>query len=197
MKKFEAYLYYIYRLIGSILRMAGIHQTNRLCLLHRKSIGDYTYGFPDIYPFGDVKISIGKYCSFANDVKIFLGHEHHINWISSYPFGSFGEFKVSKDTRGLSRGNVVIGNDVWIGYGVTIFSGVTIGDGAVIAAGSVVRTNVPEYAIFGGVPAKLIRYRFGTQIIKKLNKIKWWNWSQEKIQKNIEWMCSPDFENHL
>ena len=85
-----------------------------------------------------------------------------------------------------NRGDIVIGNDVWIGYEAVILSGVTIGDGAIIGTRAVVTKDVPPYTIVGGVPAKPIRKRFDEKVIKELLKIKWWDWTKEKIARNIE-----------
>ena len=84
-----------------------------------------------------------------------------------------------------NKGDIVIGNDVWIGYEAVIMSGVTIGDGAIIGARAVVTKNVPPYTIVGGIPAKTIRKRFDENTISKLQEMKWWNWTEEKIKKNI------------
>ena len=89
-----------------------------------------------------------------------------------------------KDT--FSKGTVVIGNDVWIGARATILSGVTVGDGAVIGAGALVAKDVPPYAIVGGVPARLIKYRFSSEIINELLEIKWWDWDSKKLTQNID-----------
>jgi serine acetyltransferase len=85
---------------------------------------------------------------------------------------------------------VIIGNDVYIGYNVTILSGVTIGDGAVVGACSVLTEDVPPYAIVAGNPARLIRYRFKEESIQKLLKIRWWDWPEERVKKNIHLICS-------
>ncbi len=85
-----------------------------------------------------------------------------------------------------NKGDIVIGNDVWIGYEAVILSGVTIGDGAVIGSRAVVTKDVEPYTIVGGVPAKPIRKRFDEQMIKKLEKIGWWNWDEEQIRQNLE-----------
>ena len=84
-----------------------------------------------------------------------------------------------------NKGDIVVGNDVWIGYEAVILAGVTIGDGAIIGARAVVTKDVPPYTIVGGVPAKPIRKRFNEETIDILLKLKWWDWSKEKIAKNI------------
>ena len=84
-----------------------------------------------------------------------------------------------------NKGDIVVGNDVWIGYEAVILAGVTIGDGAIIGARAVVTKDVPPYTIVGGVPAKQIRKRFNEETIDTLLKLKWWDWSKERISKNI------------
>ena len=86
--------------------------------------------------------------------------------------------KIPYDEKIITK-EIVIGDCVWLGNRVTIVGNVNIGDGAIIAAGSVVVKNVPNYAIVGGNPAKIIRYRFPEEIIEKLNKIKWWYWAKK------------------
>jgi acetyltransferase-like isoleucine patch superfamily enzyme len=85
-----------------------------------------------------------------------------------------------------SKGIIEIGNDVWIGTSAIILSGVKIGHGAVVAAGSIVTKSVPPYAIVGGNPAKIIKYRLSEEKIEELLEMKWWDWSEEKIKKNID-----------
>ena len=99
-----------------------------------------------------------------------LDGDHYTNHVSSYPFKS----KMHLGDGGFDanpKGDIIVGDDVWIGYRSTILSGVEIGQGAIIAAGSVVTKNVPPYAIIGGNPAKVIRFRFSERIISKLMSI--------------------------
>lgn len=132
---------------------------------------------------GDGTLTIGAFCSIADCVEIFLGGNHRYNCISTFPFFEKG-FGGKSNT--YSNGDVTIGNDVWIGSGAKIMSGVTIHDGAIVAAGSVVTKDVPAYAIVGGNPAKIIKYRFSEEKIKTLLKMQWWNWPDDVIKKNID-----------
>jgi acetyltransferase-like isoleucine patch superfamily enzyme len=158
------------------------------------SIGDYTYGSPRIFDWdGKTKLTIGKYCSIADDVSILLGGNHNTHWVTTYPFSALhSEWPQAAHITGhpATKGDIVIGNDVWLGFGVTVLSGVTIGDGAVIAARSVVTKDIPPYCIAGGAPAKVIKHRFPEHVVEKLLKLQWWNWSENKIRKHIEILCS-------
>lgn len=151
----------------------------------RISVGPGTYGVGQktVLLFrDDDRVSIGSYCSFAYGVTIVASGEHNHGSVATYPFAAILDGDVNKDT--YSKGPICIGNDVWIGANVTILSGVTIGDGAVIAAGSVVVKSVPPYAIVGGVPARIIKYRFSSEIINRLIHVAWWNWPHILIEKN-------------
>ena len=116
------------------------------------------------------------------------GANHLTDAISSYPFAIFGgDWKDAMDGKSYpSKGDTVIGNDVWIGYKATILPGVQIGDGAIIASNATVTKNVEPYAIVGGNPARLIRKRFSETEIEKLLKLSWWDWPIEKITKNLK-----------
>ena len=90
------------------------------------------------------------------------------------------------DLMSISKGPIIVGNDVWIGFRSIILSGVTIGDGAVIYAGSVVTKDIPPYAIVAGVPAKIIRYRFDAKTIERLARVAWWDWPDEVIKSRLD-----------
>ena len=165
------------------------------------SFGKYTYGRPRIYYWSkNTKLIIGNFCSIAENVKIYLDGNHRTDWVTTYPFGHINTH-VFNNFNGYghpsSKGDVIIGNDVWIGDNVTIMSGVIIGDGAVIANSSHVVKNVEPYAIVGGNPAKLIKYRFSTEQIEKLLEIKWWNWDDEKINKFSPLLCNNNIDEFI
>jgi acetyltransferase-like isoleucine patch superfamily enzyme len=156
-------------------------------------IGKHTYGTPSVIMFGnDGVLKIGKYCSIAPEVKIFLGGNHRIDWVTTYPFSALEEWPEAHNIEGhpATKGDVVIGNDVWLGYESVIFSGVTIGDGAVVGAYSKVFSDVEPYTIVGGNPAKPIRKRFSDDEIKMLEEIQWWNWPEDKVRTNVHLLCS-------
>lgn len=165
------------------------------------SIGEYTYGNP-IIPAWDnnANLKIGKFCSIAGGVHIFLGGNHRKDWITTYPFPALTEnWNNAAGIVGhpVSSGDVNIGNDVWIGMNATILSGVTIGDGAIIAAFSIVTKNVEPYTIYGGNPARIIGKRFENDVINELLKIKWWNWDISKINEEVKTLCSSNIDDFI
>lgn len=143
------------------------------------------------YPINNDKLIIKKFCSIACNVKfLFNSANHTINSLSTYPFPLFYE-EWNLDRKDVvqswdNKGDIIIGNDVWIGYEAIILAGVTIGDDAIIGARAVVTKDVLPYTVVAGVPAKPIKKRFDDKIISKLLDIQWWNWSDEKIAKNIK-----------
>ena len=142
------------------------------------------------YPINHDKLQIGKFCSIACGAKfLFNSANHTLSSLSTYPFPLFFEEwgLEKKDITNAwdNKGDIVIGNDVWIGYEAVILAGVTIGDGAIIGTRAVVTKDVPPYTIVGGVPAKSIKKRFSEETISALLEIQWWNWSEERIARNI------------
>jgi len=131
-----------------------------------------------------VHTKIGKFCAISWDVTInAISHPHTNLSISAFPYVPYvGDFVTKRIQR---HSEVVIKNDVWIGANVVIMPNITIGNGAIVGAGAVVTKDVPDYAIVGGVPAKIIKYRFSEEIIKDLKKLEWWNWDREIIKENI------------
>ena len=153
------------------------------------TIGECTYGMPTVIKYrGDKnRVIIGKFCSIADQVTIFVGGNHRTDWVSTYPFRVMfdlpGKFQ---NGHPASCGDVIIGSDVWIGYNATILSGRTIGHGAVIAAQSVVSRDVPPYIVVGGNPAKMIKQRFSDEQISALLEIAWWDWPLNDILASVD-----------
>lgn len=148
-------------------------------------VGCYTYGKLNVISYAEKsKLVIGHFCSIAENVTFLLDVEHYFNHISTFPY----KVKVlhAVKSEAFSKGDIIIDDDVWIGYGATIMSGVHIGQGAVIASNSVVTKDVPPYAIVGGVPAKVIRYRFELDLIQELLKVDYSRLTKEKIEKHID-----------
>lgn len=161
-------------------------------------IGEWTYGEPEVYSWGEgAQLSIGKFTSIAARVTIMLGGEHNVDWVTTYPFNPV--FAQAQHIAGhpKTKGNVTIGHDVWLGLGSFILSGVTIGNGAVVAAHSVVTKHVPPYAIVGGNPARIIRYRFTPDIIARLEHIAWWNWPIHHILQALPLLFSNRIEEFI
>ena len=167
--------------------------------------GRYTINLGTLITASDqYKLKIGNFCSIAPGVTFILSSAHRTDWVSTFLFiqtenTSTLDHIEDNRKRGLlsSKGDIIIGNDVWIGSNATIMSGVRIGDGAVIGAGSVVTKDVDDYEIVAGNPARHIRYRFKMGEIKELKKIKWWNWSIEKIMENRTLMESSNIKNFI
>jgi acetyltransferase-like isoleucine patch superfamily enzyme len=163
-------------------------------------IGRGTHGTPRVVThFGDVaRVSMGQFCSIADDVIFLRGANHHPDWVSTYSFrvihGLDGAFE---DGQPWSKGDIVVGNDVWIGHGARVLSGVTIGDGAIVAAFSVVTRDVRPYALVAGSPATERKRRFTDEQIDALLKVAWWDWPIEQILAVIPRLCSDDIDGFI
>lgn len=175
-------------------------------------VGRYTYGYKGLLNSYPMAVSIGRYCSINPTARIW--NNHPMDYITTHPFLDYPMFyrwEEYETRRAYTRQygkyfhnsafensplrdnrEVVIGNDVWIGANVIILPGVKIGDGAVIAAGAVVTGDIEPYAVAGGVPAKIIKYRFTQEEISLLEQIKWWEWSEEELEKNMELFYQPE-----
>jgi acetyltransferase-like isoleucine patch superfamily enzyme len=160
----------------------------------RVKIGDFTYGQPLILTWGEnTKLTIGKFCSIGANVQIYMGGNHHTDWLTTYPFNALPQLRDCGDWDevdggvAMTKGDITIGNDVWIGNNVMIMSGVEIGDGAVIAAGSVVTKDVHQCEMVAGNPAKqkkILWQKFGAV------EMKWWDWPLEKIAEAVPYLMS-------
>lgn len=162
------------------------------------AMGIGSYGMPTVHDWQEGStLRIGAYCSIADQVLILLGGHHRTDWVSSFPFPVFVGEAASIPDHGTSRGDVIIGNDVWLCSRSTILSGVTIGDGAVVAAGAMVTQDVPPYAIVAGNPARLVRWRFDEEQREALLATRWWDWPEAEIRRISPLMCSDDIDAFL
>lgn len=161
-------------------------------------IGRGTYGHPTIPPWDHAgSLRIGAFCSIAHGVQIILGGEHRPDWVTTFPFSVLWPSARQISGQPRSRGDVIIGNDVWIGLHATVMSGVTIGDGAVIGAGAVVRKDVAPYTIVVGNPAVPVRTRFDDAAIERLLAIRWWDWDDSVIERYLPLMLSDQIGGFL
>jgi virginiamycin A acetyltransferase len=165
------------------------------------SVGEYTYyDDPDgatefeqrnvLYGSGPERLIIGKYCAIAAGTQFLMaGADHPTMGVSTFPFTMFGgewtERTLDIVTGMPSRGDTVVGNDVWFGYQATVMPGVRIGDGAIIAAGAVVTADVPAYTIGGGNPTRPIRRRFDDADMDRLRRAAWWDWPAELVSTHV------------
>lgn len=155
-------------------------------------MGRHSYDPPQIMGESN-KVIVGNYSSIARGVIVDCGFQHRTDFVTTYPFPN-----LMPDIAGLydgyphTKGDVIIGSDVWIGQNVIIMSGVTIGDGSIVAAAAVVTKDVKPYSIVGGVPAKFIKNRFSDDLIEGLLEIRWWDWEDKKIFENLPLLMSSD-----
>lgn len=137
------------------------------------------------------EMHIGKYCGFHYSALLIPGGLHHTDWVGTlHAHVENGEW-VFHDGSVFSKGPIIIGNDCYVGFEALVTSGVTIGDGAVIAARAVVTKSVEPYSIMAGNPARHVRYRFDEPTREALLRIKWWDWSDEKVAAHRHQISSP------
>lgn len=162
------------------------------------SIGTGTYGMPQVHDWHEgATLKIGAYSSLAGNVQIYLGGHHRTDWVSCFPFPAFVEEATHIKDYGGTRGDVVIGSDVWICSNSIILSGVTIGHGAVIANGSVVTRNVEPYAVVAGNPEQQVRWRFAEEQRLALLETSWWDWPEAEVRAVAPLLCSADIAAFL
>ena len=148
-------------------------------------IGEFTYFSPTLslnaWRPGE-RIVIGRFCSIGEHVVIATGGQRRTDLAALFPFDE-GAYRTTRDTT--------IGNDVWVGMHSMVLGGVSVGDGAVVASGAVVMSDVPPFAVAVGNPARVVRYRFSDEVVRRLLRIAWWDWPLEQIAANREWFLQP------
>lgn len=184
----------IKKLQGKCIKNSQVHHTSIVYSasdVYNSTVARYSY----IGNYSKViNTDVGSFCSISNNVTI-GAEEHPSDWVSTSPV--FQNIKNSGSTVRFARHELpslprtIIGNDVWVGHGATVKAGVHIGNGAVIAGSAVVTKDVPPYAIVGGIPARIIRYRFDEQTISELNKSEWWNYDDKTLSQVGPYITDP------
>jgi acetyltransferase-like isoleucine patch superfamily enzyme len=172
-------------------RRARLEAFRKLQAQGRATIGRYSYAIPTVKTFANdsTRLDIGSFTSIGPNVSFILGGNHPIDRMTSFPLREkLGLPGAGADGFPSSKGDIIIGNDVWIGFGSTIVSGVTIGDGAIVLAGSMVTASVDPYTVVGGVPARYLRPRFTPEVAQALLHLKWWEWDDDAIRKSVEFL---------
>jgi probable biosynthetic protein (TIGR04098 family) len=164
---------------------------------HGFEIGDYSIGAPAIRTFGDTaRLKVGRYCSIAAGATFILGGHHRTDTVTTFPLGlAFGALR--REEFPTSRGDIVVGSDVWIAANATILSGITIGDGAIVGAGAVVIHDVPPYALVFGNPARVLRKRFPDKTIATLLELRWWELDAAQVQELRPLLQSDDISGFV
>lgn len=163
------------------------------------SLGTGTYGVPNVRHWDKKStLKIGSYTSIAENVQIYLGGNHQMEWITTYPFPFFFPETSKIENYGIAPRNLVIGSDVWLCDDCKILSGVkTIGHGAVIAADAVITKDVEPYAVMAGNPAKIVKWRFDEPTRRVLLESAWWDWPLEEILGIADKLCSENIEEFI
>jgi chloramphenicol O-acetyltransferase type B len=177
--------------------LGGKNQISNSCYLDRVSLGKFSYVAQDSRL---TLTQIGSFCSLGPYLICGFG-EHPTDFLSTSPvfYSTLKQCGVSwsEEQHFQEVKEIIIGHDVWIGARVFIRDGVKIGNGAIVAAGAVVAKDVPDYAIVGGVPARIIRFRFSDEVIQELLNIQWWNWSENKLQKAQTYFRQKDINSFI
>lgn len=156
----------------------------------RVKVGKFSYGNINVQIHGKKsKLIVGNFCSIATNVVFIVESDHCTNYVSTFPFKA--KVLNQGNTEAISKGDIIIEDDVWIGQNAIVLSGVTIGQGAVVAAGAVVTSDVPPYAIVGGVPAKVIKYRFEAPVVDYLQTLDYSQLTEELIRQHIDELYRP------
>lgn len=143
-------------------------------------------------------VRIGNFCSIAADVEFMPGGNHRIDWVSTYPFRIMLDLPGrGEDGHPASKGEIVVGHDVWIGRGARILSGVQIGNGAVVGAYAVVASDVRPYGVAVGNPARVRKQRFPDSTVAALERIAWWDWSDDLLAERVGMLSSTGVEEFI
>ena len=159
----------------------------------RYAFGIGSYGVPEILDWNEGStLEIGAFCSIAQNVQIFLGGHHRTDYLSTFPFATLIPEAGKAAPVSFSKGNVVIGSDVWLCTDCKVLSGVRIGHGAVIATGAVVTRDVEPYSMVAGNPARHVRWRHDAEARATLLKLAWWDWPEDDIVAAAPLLSSTD-----
>jgi len=181
----------------------NLAERNQHC---RKMTHSYHNKLDILFASHGAALRIGNFVSIGDKCTVFLGGNHYWKSLSTFPFGSTHRFgqrmkqvyaERTEPPFCSTNGDVTIGHSVWIGHGVTIMSGVRIGNGAIIAANAHVVKDVPDFAVVGGNPARVIRSCIAEEYLPALKQIRWWLWPDEKISANLHLLSSERFQEFI
>lgn len=188
---------YAARLASALVTRNRIIQLRGLVHRGNLEVGAHTYGLPEVFvSHPEDRVVLGRYCSIAPGVVFIPGGLHPLGRVSSFPFMRRWNLEELDSAVGR-RGPIIIGADVWLCTGSTIMSGVNVGVGAVVASRAVVTSDVPPYAIVGGVPARAMGARFEPETVERLLRTRWWEWPEQEIYDVIELMNSDRVQDFL
>jgi len=159
------------------------------------SRGRHSYG--DVRVVGKGQVTIGNYCSLAAGVQAIILDDHHVDWISTFPFLERLRILGAPISSLHQDSTIVIENDVWVGTNAILLEGSHICNGAVVGSFSVVHGEIPSYSVAVGNPARVVKYRFTESQIKALLEIKWWDWPDDKVKKYAPLLCSPSVDEFI
>jgi acetyltransferase-like isoleucine patch superfamily enzyme len=172
-------------------------EMQRLIRAGRVTVGPHTFGTPIIkhFPYDESKLFVGSYSSLSETAIVMLGGDHGADRVTTYPHRINWKMEgAGHDGCPVPTGDTYIGSDVWLTQRTFVRGGIRIGDGAVIASGAVVTTDVPPFAIVGGNPARVIRYRHTAEQIEALLQIKWWDWPDADVRDAVPLLSGTDVD---
>lgn len=158
---------------------------NSTALMGEIRIGRWTYIQSNSAIGAAYPVKIGAFCSIAIGFYLWNNENHHTKFATTYPLKTALGVPLTREDMRSEYQEVTIGNDVWIGRDVHVLPGAKIGDGAIVGAHAVVSGELKPYGVYGGVPARLIKWRFSEAVIEFLLALKWWEWSVERIERNV------------